>query len=330
MKQRRLAGKQVTPVGLGCMGLSWGYGPAQPDEDAVRLLYRALDLGYDHFDTAALYGAGHNETLLARALGENRDKLFIASKTGLSAPKGGGRAIDCRPEAIRAGLDESLKRLDTDHIDLFYLHRLDRTIPIEESIGAMAELVAEGKIGGIGLSEMSASTLRRAATVYPIAAMQSEYSPFSRNAEIAVLDACRELGTAFVAFSPLSRGVLAGSMRDPATLAVGDVRKPMPRFSAENWPANLHLAEMFAYLAEEAEVTPAQLALSWMLSRGDYVHAIPGTTSMAHLEENIACWDWELPDDLAMRVDALINQGTVAGPRYPAAVQAAIDTEEFH
>ena len=192
-------------------------------------------------------------------------------------------------------------------------------------MGAMADLVAMGKIGAVGLSEMSAGTMRRAAAIHPIAAMQSEYSPFSRNVEIAVLDACRELGAAFVAFSPLARGVLAGGLRDPASLHAQDVRRYLPRFSEANWPANLQLADAFALLAREAGVTPAQLSLSWVLSRGDHIHAIPGTTSFAHLEENRIVRDCALVRD----IDALINQRTVQGERYPASVQPTIDTEEF-
>jgi aryl-alcohol dehydrogenase-like predicted oxidoreductase len=326
--KRPLAGRRVNPVGLGCMGLSWGYGPALPDDEAVRLLHRALDLGCDHFDTAALYGAGHNETLLARALGENRHKLLIASKVGLTA-QSGGRAIDCRPEAITAACERSLRRLAVERIDLLYLHRLDREVPIEASMGAMAKLVADGKVGAVGLSEMSAATLRRAHAIHPVAAVQSEYSPFSRNVEISVLEACRELGAAFVAFSPLARGVLAGSLRDPTTLAPADVRRHMPRFSAGHWPANLHLAEMFAFLAGQAGMTPAQLCIAWVLSRGDHVLAIPGTTSLVHLEDTVSLRKFTLPYDLELQIDALINQGTVSGPRYPAAVQATIDTEEF-
>jgi aryl-alcohol dehydrogenase-like predicted oxidoreductase len=310
------------------MGLSWGYGPAVPDEVAVALLHRALDLGYDHFDSAALYGAGHNETLLARAFGENRGKLLITSKVGLTAVRG-GRGIDGRPETIKAGCEDSLKRLQTDHIDLFYLHRLDPQVPIEESMGAMADLVAAGKICAIGLSEMSAATLRRAAAVHSVAVMQSEYSPFSRNVEIAVLDACRELGTAFVAFSPLSRGVLGGALRDPAALDTGDVRRYMPRFSGTHWDSNLALADRFAALARDEGVSPAQLCLSWVLSRGEHVVAIPGTRSRRHLVENITRADWPLPEETARRIDALINQRTVSGARYPAQIQAQIDTEEF-
>ncbi len=326
--KRPLAGRLINPVGLGCMGLSWGYGPALPDDQAVALLHRALDLGYDHFDSAALYGAGHNETLLARAFSENRDKLLITSKIGLTAVRG-GRGVDGCPETIKAGCEESLKRLQTDHIDLFYLHRLDPQVPIEDSMGAMADLVAEGKVGAVGLSEMSAATLRRAAAVHPVAAMQSEYSPFSRNVEIAVLDACRELGTTFVAFSPLSRGVLGGTLRDPSTLDSGDVRRSMPRFAEPHWTANLALAEQFAALARDEGLSSAQLCLAWVLSRGEHVVAIPGTRSRRHLVENITRADWKLPEETAGRIDALINQRTVSGARYPAQTLAQIDTEEF-
>ncbi len=326
MTSRLLAGRAVRPVGLGCMGMSWAYGPAMAEREAVRLLHRAIDLGYDHFDTAALYGGGQSETLLGRAVAGRRDRVLIASKVGLFA-RGAARGIDGRPETIRAGCDASLARLGIDHIDLFYLHRLDRTVPIEDSVGALADLVHAGKIGAIGLSEVSAATLRRAAAVHPIAAVQTEYSPWSRNAEIAVLDACRKLGTAFVAFSPLARGVLAGRVEDPARLDRADIRRYMPRFSPEHWPANRDLAAEFALLAEVYGVTPAQLSLAWVLSRGEHVHAIPGTTSPAHLEENAQVAD--IPDDLIARIDWLFDPANVSGPRYPADVQAAVDTEEF-
>lgn len=326
MTPRLLAGRAVRPVGLGCMGMCWAYGPAMVEGDAVRLLHRAIDLGYDHFDTAALYGGGQSETLLGRAVAGRRDRVLIASKVGLFA-RGAGRGIDGRPETVRAGCDASLARLGIDHIDLFYLHRLDRAVPIEESVGALADLVRAGKIGAIGLSEVSAVTLRRAATVHPIAAVQSEYSPRSRNAEIAVLDACRSLGTAFVAFSPLARGVLAGGVEEPTRLDRTDIRRYMPRFTAEHWPANRELATEFALLAEVYGMTTAQLSLAWLLSRGDHVHAIPGTTSLAHLEENAQTV--EIPEDLIARIDWLFDPANVSGPRYPADVQAGVDTEEF-
>jgi aryl-alcohol dehydrogenase-like predicted oxidoreductase len=209
------------------------------------------------------------------------------------------------------------------------MHRPDKVVPIEESMGAMAELVAAGKIGHVGLSEMSAETLRRAHTVHPVAAMQTEYSLWTRNPEIAVLDACAELGTTFVAFSPVGRGALAGGVHDVDALVEKDLRRGMPRFQGENWAHNLALIERFEALAANAGLTPAQLSLAWVLSRGEHVVAIPGTASIAHLEENIARWDWVLPDALAAELDKLINRHTVAGPRYGPGIQATVGTEEF-
>ncbi|MBK8629833.1 MAG: aldo/keto reductase [Sphingomonadales bacterium] len=325
---RAINGRLTNPVGLGCMSLSWAYNTPPSDEDGAKLLRRALDLGYDHLDTARIYGLGHNETLIGKTLRENRSKFFLASKTGIFV-EGKARRIDCRPEMIKAACEESLKLLQTDHIDLYYLHRRDFTVPIEESVGALAELVKEGKIGSIGLSEMSAETLRKASAVHPIAAMQTEYSLTTRNPEIAVLDACRELGTTFVAFSPVARGMLANGLRDPESLPDRDLRKGWPRFTGENWAHNLALVDQFNAIAAEQGVTPAQLSLAWVLSRGDHIVTIPGTAVMAHLEENIARWDWEIPADVSARVDALINRHTVAGTRYPAAQQGTIDTEEF-
>ncbi|WP_109799095.1 aldo/keto reductase [Novosphingobium meiothermophilum] len=326
--RRRINGHATNPIGLGCMSLSWAYGGRPSDADGIRLLHRAIDIGYDHFDTARLYGLGHNETLVGEALKGRRDKVFLASKMGIFA-SGDKRGIDCSPATIRSELEVSLRLLQTDHIDLYYLHRLDFSVPIEESVGALADLVREGKIGGIGLSEMSADTLRRAASVHPVAAMQTEYSPWTRQAEIAVLHACRELGTTFVAFSPVARGVLANGVHDPAALEEKDIRRAMPRFSAENWPKNHALALAFNRIAEREGVTPAQLSLAWVLSRGEHVVAIPGTGKIAHLEENIARWDWEIPAAVAAEIDALINQHTVSGHRYAGAMLPTIDTEDF-
>ena len=325
---RTIAGRAVNPVGLGCMSLSWAYGTPPSDEDGARLLERALELGYDHLDTARIYGLGHNETLIGRALAAKRDRFFLASKTGIIVD-GDKRRIDCRPETIRIALEESLRLLNTDRIDLYYLHRRDFTVPIEESIGALAELVAAGKIGSIGLSEMSADTLHRAAAVHPIAAMQTEYSLMTRNPEIAVLEACRELGTTFVAFSPVARGALAGGVRDAADLGAKDIRRSMPRFVGDNWAANRALLDRFEAIAMREGVTPAQLSLAWVLSRGDHVVTIPGTASIAHLEEDIARCDWELPATVNTELEALINRETVAGGRYAEAMQRSIDTEEF-
>ncbi|WP_293881092.1 aldo/keto reductase [Sphingomonas sp.] len=325
---RTINGASVNPVGLGCMSLSWAYNVPPSPEDGAKLLNRALDIGYNHLDTARIYGIGQNETLIGNALAGRRKSFFLASKTGIIVD-GEKRRVDCRPETIRTALEESLKLLQTDHIDLYYLHRRDFNIPIEDSIGALADAVKAGKIGSIGLSEMSAQTLRKASAVHPIAAMQTEYSPQTRNPEIAVLDACRELGTTFVAFSPVGRGSLCGLLRDPETLPDGDLRKSWPRFTGQNWQRNLALIDAFAEIAKEAGVTPAQLALGWVLARGDHVVAIPGTASIAHLEENIARHDWRPNDETIVRVDALINRDSVAGARYPDAQQKTIDTEEF-
>ena len=326
--KRTLAGRQVTPIGLGCMNLSHGYGVPPAPAEGARLLLRALDLGYDHLDTARLYGGGRNEELLGATLAGHRHKFFLASKCGI-VPDGDKRRTDCRPETIRAQLETSLRTLQTDHIDLYYLHRRDFTVPIEDSVGALADFVAEGKIGGIGLSEMSAETLRRAHGVHPIAAMQMEYSPWSRNVEIASLAATRELGVALVAFSPVGRGALCGTLRTPEILPDDDMRRVMPRFDADHWPANLALIDRFVALAQRVGVAPAQLSLGWVLSRGDHIHAIPGTTVEAHMAENIARADWRPDAALVAEVDALINQHTVAGARYPEFMQRTIETEEF-
>lgn len=327
-QHRNIGGTSLPPIGLGCMSVSWAYGSPLSDEEGIALLHRALDLGYKHFDTARLYGLGKNEAVLAKAFKGRWSELYVASKMGIIIEPT-RRYIDCKPETIRAEVEKSLTTLGTDHINLYYMHRRDFTVPIEESVGAMADLIAEGKIGGIGLSEMSADTVRRAAATHPIAAVQTEYSPWTRNPELGVLQATRELGTALVAFSPVGRGVLANGLRDPETLADKDIRRAMPRFSADNWPTNLALIDAFNALATEAGVTPAQLSLGWVLSRGDHVHVIPGTASIAHLEENLATGDWRPSADLAARVDALINQQTVAGSRYDAGTQRTIETEEF-
>lgn len=326
--RRQINGRGVNPVGLGCMSLSWAYGTPPSEDYAVQLLNRALDLGYDHLDTANIYGLGHNETLLGKALKGRRQEFFLATKMGIVVD-GPRRGVDCKPETIKACVEQSLERLQTDHIDLYYMHRRDFSVPIEESMGAMADLVQAGKIGAVGLSEMSADTLRRAHAVHPVAAVQTEYSLWTRNPEIAVLDACRDLGVTFVAFSPVGRGVLANGVRDMAALPDKDLRHTMPRFNADNWPRNLALIDAFNAIAAREGVTPAQLSLAWVHSRGDHVVTIPGTAAIPHLEENIARWDWDLPASVADELDALINQQTVSGPRYGAVIQQTIDTEEF-
>jgi aryl-alcohol dehydrogenase-like predicted oxidoreductase len=328
ISKRAINGRLTNPIGLGCMSLSWAYGTPPSDEDGAKLLNRALDLGYDHLDTARIYGLGHNEKLIGNALKGRRQHFFLASKTGIIV-EGKDRRVDCKPATIRAACEESLRLLQTDHIDLYYLHRRDFETPIEESVGALAELVKEGKIGSIGLSEMSADTLRKASVIHPIAAMQTEYSLTTRNPELGVLAACAELGTTFVAFSPVARGMLAGELRDPASLPQSDIRRTWPRFVGEDWEHNLALVDQFNAIAAEQGLTPAQLSLAWVNSKGDHVVSIPGTSSISHLEENITRWDWDIPPDVSARLDAIINQRTVAGSRYPANMQRTIDTEDF-
>jgi aryl-alcohol dehydrogenase-like predicted oxidoreductase len=319
----------VKAVGLGCMNMSWAYGPALPQDEAARLLNAALDMGYDHLDTAALYGFGANETLIGEAVGRRRQEYTLASKCGLIKGPDGKREINGTPQSIRTTCEAALKRLKTDVIDLYYLHRWDRNVPIADSVGAMADLKAEGKIRALGLSEVSAELLRQAHAVHPIAAVQTEYSLWTRNPEIAVLDACRELGTAFVAFSPLGRAFLTGVLRDVATLAPGDLRRSMPRFAPDAYARNLALLDDFAKLADQAGCSMAQLALAWTLAKAPHIVSIPGTTRLDHLAENFKALDVRLSADIVAAADALINEKTVIGPRYNDAAQADVDTEEF-
>jgi len=311
------------------MNLSHAYGTPPSSKEAQTLLLKALDLGYDMFDTAALYGFGNNETLLGNTLKTQRDKFLLASKCGIFKNGAGVREINGSPAVIRKTCEDSLKRLQTDVIDLYYLHRWDRSVPIEESVAALADLVKEGKIRDIGLSEVSANTLRKAHAIHPIAAVQTEYSLWSRNAEIAVLDACRELGTSFVAFSPVARGFLSGELRDINTLAEKDLRRNMPRFNSDNYPQNLLLLDKIAPLADRENCTIAQLSLAWVLSRGEHVVAIPGTTNLSHLEDNFKAGSIALAAETIAQLDAIMNQDTVVGPRYNAGTQKEIDTEEF-
>lgn len=317
-------------IGLGCMNLSHAYGTPVAEEEGVRALQQAFDMGYHHFDTATLYGGGRNETLVGNALKEHRQSLFLASKCGMAINQESGlKEINGRPETIKAQCEASLRRLQTDHIDLYYLHRRDFNTPIEESVSALAELVKEGKIGAIGLSEVSAETLQRAQSVHPIAAVQTEYSLWSRNAEIAVLDACRDSGTAFVAFSPLARGFLTNTLQEVDSLVEKDIRRTMPRFHKDNYQQNLKLLVEYAAIAAEVGCTPAQLALAWVKSKGNHIVPIPGTRSVKHMQENLTADQISLSTETVIRLDELINQNTVHGPRYNAAQQTEIDTEEF-
>jgi hypothetical protein len=325
MEKRSIGPFEVSAIGLGCMGLSHGYGPPTARDQAERVLLGALDAGYTFFDTATVYGLGHNETLVGEVLGAHRDKFVLASKCGITV--GDERGIDGSPANLKDTCERSLRRLKTDVIDLYYLHRWDKRLPIEESVGALADLVAEGKIRTIGLSEVSAPILRRAHAVHPIAALQTEYSPWTRNPEIAVLDACHELGVTFVAFSPVGRGFLAGGARDPAKFQAGDMRIAMPRFQGDAFEANLKLLDQFTALAAEAGCTPAQLCLAWLMRKDPTLVSIPGTTRPKHMRENAGAADISLSDDVMARVDSLVNEKTVTGSRYPPALQRAVDTE---
>ncbi len=325
---RTIAGKPLHPVGLGCMNVSWAYGTPPNHDECVALLQQAVDLGYDHFDTARIYGAGQNEALLAEAMKGRRDQVFLASKTGIVVD-GPRRGVDCSPEYISADIDKSLAQLETDFIDLYYMHRFDPKVPVADSVGAMMRAIEAGKIGAYGVSEWSSAHVREAHAVHPMTAVQTEYSLWTRNVELGVLETCEELGIALVAFSPLGRGALCGVLTDPSALEDKDLRTRMPRFQPDNWARNLMLIEQFVVLAEQAGLTPAQLALKWVLSRGDNVHVIPGTTNPQHLADNVRAADVDVNPALLDEADRLINHDTVAGHRYHDAIKPTIDTEEF-
>jgi aryl-alcohol dehydrogenase-like predicted oxidoreductase len=332
MQQRQLGPFTVSAIGLGCMNLSHAYGAPPAPEVGEALLHRALDLGVTLFDTAALYGFGANESLVGKALKAHRQQITLCTKGGMAGvtfPDGVKRVINGRPEAIRQNCEDSLNRLGTDVIDLYYLHRWDKQVPIEDSVGAMSDLVRAGKVRSIGLSEVSATTLRKAHAVHPIAALQTEYSLWTRNPEIAVLKACEELGVTFVPFSPVARGFLCGDLRDVGGLAANDIRRSMPRFAADTYAANLHLLPAYLAIAQEVGCTPAQLALAWLLHKDSKLIPIPGTQNIHHLEDNMAAVHVALTADQMQRLEALINQHTVKGARYNAQATVEVDTEEF-
>lgn len=315
-------------IGLGCMNLSHAYGSPVQQDDAIKALQEAFEMGYRHFDTATLYGGGANEKLVGQALKAHRQSFFLASKCGM-AMVDGKKQINGRPETIRQQCENSLKRLQTDHIDLYYLHRLDPDVAIEESVGALGDLVKEGKIGAIGLSEVSASTLKRAHQESPVTAIQSEYSLWTRNPEIAVLQACQELDVTFVAFSPLARGFLTGGLMNADDLEEKDIRNNMPRFQAEHYEHNLALLNDYLSLAKDIGCTPAQLALAWLQGKHNNIVPIPGTRSVHHMQDNLDAMQLNLDAAQIALLDDMINQNTVHGPRYNAAQQKEIDTEEF-
>ena len=332
MPSRQLGPFHVSAIGLGCMNICHAYGAPATEAEAERLLLTALDHGVTHFDTAALYGFGTSETLLGKFLSKHRSKFTLASKCGMTGvPNEQGvkvRVIDGRPATIKATCEEALRRLQTDVIDLYYVHRWDKQVPVEESVGALADLVREGKIRSIGLSEVSATTLRKAHAVHPIAALQTEYSLWTRNPEIAVLRACRELGVSFVAFSPVARGFLCGPL-DVAALDAKDIRRSMPRFTPENHAKNQALLPAYNAIAAEVGCTPSQLAIAWLLHQGDDILPIPGTRSVEHLIDDLGAADVTLSAEVIARLNALINQHTVHGDRYNAQANSEVDTETF-
>lgn len=333
LSQRILGPFSVGSIALGCMGLSHGYGH-RPDEAGARaLLHAALDAGVTLFDTAALYGFGANEALIGPVLAPHRAHITLASKGGLAGVQGSDgvvrRTMDGSPEALRRNCESSLKRLGTDVIDLYYLHRWDRRVPIEESVGAMARLKDEGKIRALGLSEVGVDTLRRAHREHPIAALQSEYSLWSRNAELGTLQACQELGIAYVAFSALGRGFLTGALTDAQGLENGDLRAKMPRFVPEVFARNHRLLAPLQVVAQRLGCTRAQVALAWLLHKGQHVIALSGTTSVAHLHENLGAATITLDPITLAELDLLFAPDRVEGDRYTLAAQREVDTEKF-
>ncbi|WP_043617081.1 aldo/keto reductase [Ensifer sp. ZNC0028] len=321
MKTRKLGSDlTVSTIGLGCMGMSFAYGAAD-EAESIRTLQRAVDLGVTFFDTAEVYGPFENEKLVGKALGPVRDKVVIATKFGFRIETGvpsvqAIRGVDGRPEQAKAVAEASLKRLGTDVIDLYYQHRVDPEVPIEDTVGAMAELVREGKVRALGLSEASAATIRRAHRVHPIAAVQSEYSLWTRDPEEDVLATCRELGIGFVPYSPLGRGMLTGAIRKAEDLEADDFRRSLPRFQAENFDANVRLVETLQALAEEKGVTAAQLALAWVINQGDFIVPIPGARKLDHLEQNAAAADITLTAEESSRLADALSPALVAGKRY--------------
>ena len=332
MHKRALGEFQVGSIGMGCMNLDHGYARPVSEEEGERVLLGALEAGYTLMDTATLYGAGLNEERVGRVLHAHRQKIVLSSKCGMEIIRVEGkpvRVIDGRPETLMRQCQDSLRRLNTEVIDLYYLHRWDRKVPIEDSVGAMGRMVEKGYVRCLGLSEVSADTLRRAHAVHPIAALQTEDSLWTRNAEIAVLDACQTLGIAFVAFSPVARGFLGGTELDLAAMDAKDIRRTMPRFAGEHSLHNRDLLPAFRQLAQQVACTPAQLALAWLLHKKPHIIPIPGTQSLSHMQENAAADSVVLDSTVMQALDALINQSTVSGERYDAQASSEVDTERF-
>ena len=327
MQQRRLGGQgpMVSALGLGCMGMSEFYG-ATDDAESIATIHRALELGVTFLDTADIYGPFTNEQLVGHAIAGRRHEVVLATKFGIvRGPDPQSRGVNGRPECVRAACDASLQRLGVDHIDLYYQHRVDPTVPIEETVGAMADLVRQGKVRYLGLSEAAPATIQRAHRTHPITALETEYSLWSRDPEDEILPTCRELGIAFVAYSPLGRGFLTGRFQRFEDLAPDDYRRTVPRFQGANFQKNLDLVRKVEEIAGEKHCTPAQLALAWLLAQGEDIVPIPGTKRRSRLEENVGALSVTLTPAELRRLEAVAPKGGVAGDRYPAGMQHLVN-----
>ena len=329
MHSRKLGPFSVSAIGLGVMNISGGYGPRLSDTDGLQLLVEALDCGYDFFDTSSLYGMGHNEDQVGKALAHRRSEITLASKCGIKTNSDGQSISNGRPEVLIQTCEESLKRLKTDVIDLYYLHRIDANVPVEESVGALSRLVEQGKIRTIGLSEISSDSLRRAHSTHPITAVQSEYSLWSRTPERKVLNTCRELDVTFVAFSPLGRQFLTGKSTDCSSLDESNYRATIarPRFEPDNFAENCKLLIPFAEFAKREGCSMAQLSLAWLLAKGEDIIPIPGTSNLNHLKENSKAGDISLSPEVVEELDQLINDDVVVGDRYNQFLMSTVDSE---